>query len=116
MTACTTRGYICVMYICMYFGLMGKLGKDWHTQQTSIQAREVQQHRGDASLCLNRDCRMEVGGGEWGAAGRSGGSGIPDTELQSVWITSHRSFRAITTLTGEEAEGGGRDRASRDGH
>lgn len=44
-------------------------------------------------MCLNRDCRMEVGGGGCvcvggvGAAGGRGGSGIPDTELQSVWIT-----------------------------
>lgn len=64
-------------------------------------------------MCLNRDCRMEVDGGGWrwvgGPAGRSGGSGIPDTELQSVWITSHTSFRPITALTGKEAEGGGRD-------
>lgn len=56
--------------------------------------------------------RLQDGGGwRWvgGPAGRSGGSGIPDTELQSVWITSHTSFRPITALTGKEAEGGGRD-------
>lgn len=91
-------------------------GRDWHTHQTSsIKAREIWRHREDASLCLNTDCRMEVGGGGWGAAGRSEGSGIPDTELQSVWITSHTSFRPITTLTEKEAEGGSRDRESREG-
>lgn len=76
--------------------------KDNQIQQTSSsKAREIQRHRGEASLCLNRDCRMEV---EWGEAGRNRGSGIPDTELQSVWITSHTSFRPITTLTGKKGE------------
>lgn len=62
-----------------------------------------------------QDCRIEVGGGGRGAADRSGGSGIPDTELQSVWITSHTSYRPITSLTGKQGEGGSRDRESRDG-
>lgn len=39
-----------------------------------------------------------------GAAGKSGRSGIPDTERQSVWITSHTSFRPIDGLTGKKRE------------
>ena len=31
---------------------------------------QIQRHRGDASLCLNRDRRMEVGGGGLGGGGR----------------------------------------------
>ncbi len=69
-------------------------------------------------LLVSEQRLQDEGGWRWmgGAAGRSGGSGIPDTELQSVWITSHSSFRAITTLTGTEAEGGSRDREQQDGH
>lgn len=66
--------------------------------------------------CVWTDCRMEWVEVDRGAAGRNGGSGIPDTEQQSTWVTSHASFRPITNLTGKKEEGGSRDREAREGH
>lgn len=77
---------------------------------------QLERHSGWEKLppCVQADCRTEWVEAGGGAAGRDGGSGIPDTEQQCT--SSHTSFRPIINLTGKTEEGGSRDSKAGDRH